>query len=120
MAAPHEAATFKYSKGAYGCFAVPKKKDQLIYGYLHHNIGFSNEEDCGTFVMEDGTLDTYPLRIIDAATLRLLKGDKHFCPCHLGFDAAKERLRKVDFNLRTSNPNDWEQISNNRRVVGCR
>ena len=108
MAAPHEAATFKYSKGVFGCFLVPKKKDQLIYGYLDHNIGFSNEEDCGTFVMEDGTMETFPLRIIDAATLRLLKGDKHFCPCHLGFDAAKARLRRVDFNLRTAHPDDWQ------------
>ncbi len=98
MAAPHEAATFKYSKGIHGCFVVPKKKDQLIYGYLHHNIGFSHEEDCGAFVMEDGTMETYSLRIIDAATLRLLKGNKHFCPCHKGFEAAKERLRQVDFN----------------------
>jgi hypothetical protein len=78
MAAPHEAATFKYSKGAYGCFVVPKSKNQMIYGYLHQNIGFLDEDDCGTFVMEDGTMDTFPLRVIDAATLRLLKGDKDF------------------------------------------
>jgi hypothetical protein len=108
MAAPHEAATFRYSKGAYGCFAVPKKKDQLVYGYLHHNIGISNEEDCGTFVMEDGSMDTFSLRIIDAATLRLLKGNKDFCPCHLGLEAAKERLRKVDSHIRETNPNDWQ------------
>jgi len=110
MAAPHESATFRYSKGIYGCFVVPKKKDQLVYGYLHHNIGFSSDEDCGTFVMEDGTMDTFSLRIIDAATLRLLKGDKHFCPCHLGFAAAKERLRKVDAKLLETHPNDWQQI----------
>ena len=110
MAAPHEAATFRYSKGAYGCFVGRKKKDQLVYGYLHHNIGFTSEEDCGTFVMEDGTMETFSLRIVDAATLRLLKGDKHFCPCHQGFEAAKDRLRKVDAQLIETNPNDWQQI----------
>jgi hypothetical protein len=110
MAAPHEAATFKYSKGAFGCFVVPKKKDQLIYGYLHHNLGFSNEEDCGSFVMEDGTMETFSLRIIDAATLRLLKGDVNFCPCHKGLPAAKKRLEQVDFNLRQTNPDNWQQI----------
>ena len=110
MAAPHEAATFKYSKGTFGCFVVPKKKDKMIYGYLHHNIGFTNEDDCGTFVMEDGTMETYGMQIVDAATLRLLKGDPHYCPCHKGFVAAKERLKEVDLKLRTDHPDDWQQI----------
>ena len=110
MAAPHEAATFKYSKGTFGCFVVPKKKDKMKYGYLHHNIGFTNEDDCGTFVMEDGTMETYGMRIVDAATLRLLKGDPIYCPCHPGFVAAKVRLQEVDLKLRSDHPDDWQQI----------
>ena len=51
-AAPHEAATFRYSKGAYGCFVGRKKKDQLVYGYVHHNIGFTSEEDYTWFFLE--------------------------------------------------------------------
>ena len=110
MATPHEAATFAYRQGIFGCFSVPRKKEQWIYGYLHHNIGLDPSEDCGTFVMEDGTLDTFPLRIVDAATLRLLKGDKFHSPCHQGFDAAKARIQKMDFAFRSAHPEDWKQL----------
>jgi hypothetical protein len=82
----------------------------LIYGYLTHNIGYGPENDCGTFFMEDGTMDTFPLRIVDAATLRLVKGDKSFSACHLGFDAAKERLWKLDYNFRTAHPDTWKEL----------
>jgi hypothetical protein len=113
MATTSEAATFAHRQGAYGCFPDPQKKDHLIYGYLSHNIGYGPEDDCGTFFMEDGTMDTFPLRIVDAATLRLVKGDKSFSAVHLGFDAAKDRLWKLDFNFRQAHPDDWKELKAN-------
>jgi hypothetical protein len=120
MATPNEAATFAHRKGAYGCFPVPKKKDQWIYGYLTHNIGYGLEDDCGVFFMEDGLMETFPLRIVDAATLRLVKGDKSFSACHLGFDAAKERIWTLDYNFRQSHPDTWQQLKEQLRAESLR
>ena len=79
MSTPGELATFAYNKRANGCFLVPKKQNKWFFGRLQHNISWAVEDDCGTFLLSDGSVKTFSLKHVTEAVARL----KNKIPMHL-------------------------------------
>ena len=79
MSTPGELATFAYNKRANGCFLVPKKHNKWFFGRLQHNISWAVEDDCGTFLLDDGSVRTFSLKHVTEAVARL----KNKIPVHL-------------------------------------
>jgi hypothetical protein len=65
MTTRHEAQTFMFAKGTFGVFLAPKNK--WNYGQLLHNIGWTNEEDYGTFIFDNGSVHTVKLKEVEKA-----------------------------------------------------
>jgi hypothetical protein len=91
MSTRGEQATFAYNKGVDGCFLVPRKKDQWFFGRLQHNISWFVEDDCGTCLLDDGTVRTFSVKEIDAAVT------KFQCICQ----STKKLIRLVEKTLLT-------------------
>ena len=79
MSTPGELATFAYNKGADGCFLVPRKQDKWFFGRVQHNISWAVEDNCGTCLLDDGTVRTFSVKEVDAAVGRL----RNKIPMHL-------------------------------------
>ncbi len=71
MSTRGELATFAYNKGADGCYFVPGKQNQWFFGRLQHKISWFVEDDCGTCLLDDGTVRTFSVKDIDGAVGRL-------------------------------------------------
>jgi hypothetical protein len=84
MTMNHETHTFRHARGTHAAFTTGR--DKWFYGVLLHNIiGWLTEDDCGTFLLEDGHVETYNIKLVDAATLRLQKDDfaiSQYSPYH--------------------------------------
>jgi hypothetical protein len=89
MSTAKELATFAYTKGTDGCFLVPFKRDKWFFGRLQHNISWFVEDDCGTFLLDDGTVRTFSVKDVDAAFLGRLRNK---IPVHLSEHKKAYRL----------------------------
>ncbi len=67
MSTENELATFQYCKDAYACFTIPNKPRKFVYGQLLHNITWLEAENHGSFLMENSTVSTVDIKIVDAA-----------------------------------------------------
>jgi hypothetical protein len=85
----HETHTFRHARGTHAAFTTGR--DKWFYGVLLHNIGWQPEDDCGTFLLEDGHVETYNVKVVDAASLRLQKGDYSISQYKRGLDAGRNK-----------------------------
>ena len=93
----HETHPFRHARGTYAAFTTGR--DKWFYGVLLHNIAWLPEDDCGTFFLEDGHVETYNIKVVDAATLRLQKGDYSISQYKRGLDAGGLKFRRLGVNL---------------------
>jgi hypothetical protein len=75
MATSQELSTFEHAKGLHACFLLTNTTAKFYYGRLLHNISWLKTDDKGTFLMSNGTVNTYSLKDIRRAIIRLTKGD---------------------------------------------
>ena len=94
----HETHPFRHARGTYAAFTTGR--DKWFYGVLLHNIGWQPEDDCGTFLLEDGHVETYNVKVVDAATLRLQKGDYSISQYKRGLDAGRLKISAARSKLR--------------------
>ncbi len=71
MSTSNEIATFQYNKDQFACFLVPNKPRKWLYGMLLHDIGWYIASDFGAFFMEDGSVQTVNITLIDKAVDRV-------------------------------------------------
>jgi hypothetical protein len=89
MTTREEALTFMFAKGTYGAILAPKNK--WNYGQLEHNIGWTNEDDCGTFLLDNGTVHTLKLKEVVKAYDRVVKGNC-FSDIRIGLNKGKQQV----------------------------
>jgi hypothetical protein len=92
----------EHNKVMYACFLVPKTGGKKWnYGVLLHNVTWSAEDNLGTFLLCDGTVMTFSLRMIREAVTRLtIKGDSQWSEFKKGFPYDQAKLKQVEFQLR--------------------
>jgi hypothetical protein len=88
----HEARTFMFAKGTFGVFLAPK--NTWIYGQLQHNIGWTHEDDCGTFVLDNGSVNTHKWKDVVKANDRIVKGNL-FADYRNGLDKGKQQIAEA-------------------------
>ena len=104
MTMNHETHTFRHARGTYAAFTTGR--DKWFYGVLLHNIGWQPEDDCGTFLLEDAHVDTYTIKVVDAATLRLQKGDYSISQYRQGLDAGRQKIAAARLKIRKDGGED--------------
>ncbi len=67
MSTSNELATFQYNKNQFACNLVPKQPRKFLYGMLLHNIGWDIASDFGAFLMEDESVKTVNITVVDKA-----------------------------------------------------
>jgi hypothetical protein len=97
MTMNHETHTFRHARGTFAAFSVSRNK--WYYGELLHNIGWAAEDDCGTFLLDDGHVETYKIKVVDDATLRLQKGDYLLSEYKRGLEAGKYKIRMARIKI---------------------
>jgi hypothetical protein len=93
----HETHTFHHARGTFGAFTA--KRDKWFYEELLHNIGWNAENDCGTFLLDDGHVETYKIKLVDEATLRLQKGDYAISQYKQGLNAGMHKCRMARIKI---------------------
>ncbi len=102
----HETHTFRHARGTHAAFTAPRGK--WFYGELLHNIGWNAEDDCGTFLLEDGHVETYKIKVVvDDATLRLQKGDFALSEYKRGLDAGMHKCRMARIKI-AKEAGEWD------------
>ncbi len=97
MTMNHETHTFRHARGTYAAFTATRSK--WYYGELLHNIGWNVEDDCGKFLLEDASVATYKIKVVDDATLRVQKGDFQLSEYKRGLEAGKHKLRMARIKI---------------------
>jgi hypothetical protein len=93
MATGNEAETFKFSRGTYAAFLAPKNK--WNYGQLLHNIGWTADDDFGTFILDNGTVSTYKLKEVEKGYNRIVKGQDAYSAFKKGLQRRKVLIAKA-------------------------
>ena len=93
------------------CLLVPKKPKEWLYATLLHNIGWDLADDCGSFLVEDGTVQTVNLKEVDKAMRRVKVGKGHPSEILAGLSRgiarvsqARKALRKKDEDAGCKDP----------------
>jgi hypothetical protein len=94
----YETHTFCHARGTYAAFTTGR--DKWFYGVLLHNIGWQPDDDCGTFLLEDGHVETYKIKVVDDATLRLVKRDYAISQYKRGLDAGRHKCSMARNKIR--------------------
>jgi hypothetical protein len=92
MTTHHEAQTFMFATGTFGVFLAPKNK--CNYGQLVHNIGWTHEDDYETFVLDNGSVNTYKWKDVVKANDRIAKGNC-FSDYRNGLDKGKQQIAEA-------------------------
>jgi hypothetical protein len=100
MSTSNELATFQYNKELFACFLVPKQTRKWVYGMLLHDIGWDIASDFGAFFMEDGSVQTFNITVVDKAVDRIQKGDPQTSEYILGLGGGKLRVYLARQKLR--------------------
>jgi hypothetical protein len=100
MSTSNELATFQYNKTQFACFLVPKQPRKWLYGMLLHDIGWDIASDFGAFLMEDESVRTVSITVVDKAVDRVKKGDPNTSEYILGLEGGKNRVYLARQKLR--------------------